>query len=162
MSDLVAMAMACDLTRSLSFWQSDPLTDILYPDASAGHHQLTHDDPDDMPQVHKIVVEIMQSFSDLLVKLDSIQEGDETLLDHCTVLGTTDVSYGRTHQIDEFPIIVAGSACGRLKMGEHYRSGTKENSSKVGLSLLRAVGVNAGSFGDEDAYTEDGLSALEV
>ena len=161
-SELVTMALACDLTRSVSYWQSDPLSDILYTGLTAGHHQLTHDDPDDMPQVNQVVLTIIESFNDFLVGLDQVAEGDETLLDHCAILGTTDVSYGRTHQIDEFPILVAGSACGRLKMGEHYRSETKESTSKVALSLLRAVGVNAGSFGTDDAFTEDSLTAIEV
>jgi hypothetical protein len=162
LSELVAMAFACDLTRSLSFWYSDPLSDVLYAGATAGHHQLTHDEPGDQPQVHDILLEIMGSFADLIEALRAIPEGDGTVLDHSAILGTTDVSYGRTHQIDEFPMLIAGSACGRLKTGQHYRSSTKENAGKVPLSILRALGINAGSFGIDDAYTADGLSAIEV
>jgi hypothetical protein len=161
-SELVAMAYACDLTRSLSYWYSDPLSDVLYDGATAGHHQLTHDEPGDQPQVHEIMLEVMGAFADLLEALRRIPEGDGTVLDHCAILGTTDVSYGRTHQIDEFPMVLAGGACGRLKNGLHYRSVTKENAGKVPLSILRALGINAGSYGVDDALTTDGLSAIEV
>jgi hypothetical protein len=72
------------------------------------------------------------------------------LLDNSVILGTTDVSYGRTHQIDEFPILLAGTCNGALKTGFHYRSATNENTSHVALSLLRAMGVPAASYGAGD------------
>ena len=59
MNELSAMAFACDLTRVLSYWYSDPLSDTLYFDAAAGHHQLTHDEPGDMPTVDRITTAIM-------------------------------------------------------------------------------------------------------
>ena len=102
MTDLVTMAYACDLTRVMSYWYSDPLNNVLYPAATAGHHQLTHDEPGDQPQVHQIVLDAVDAYAQLVASLSSVQEGDGTLLDHTVLLGTTDVSYGRTHQIDEF------------------------------------------------------------
>jgi hypothetical protein len=161
-SELVAMAYACDLTRTVSMWYSDPLSDVLYPGTTGAHHQLTHDEPGEQPQVDAIVMDIVGAYSDLVAALRNIPEGDGTVLDSCAILGTTDVSYGRTHQIDNYPILVAGSACGRLKSGIHYRSSDKENAGKVPLSILRALGLNLGSFGVGEAMTTDGLSALEV
>lgn len=162
MTDLVTMAFACDLTRSLSYWYSHPLTDLLFPDATAGHHQLTHDEPGDQPQVHSIVTSIVRDYAYLVDSLRSIPEGDGTLLDNSVILGTTDVSYGRTHQIDEYPILLAGSACGRLRTGLHYRSTTNENASKVPLSILRAMGIPAASFGEGAGFTDVSLSEIEA
>ncbi len=162
MTDLVAMAYACDLTRSLSYWYSHPLTDLLFPDTTAGHHQLTHDEPGDQPQVHSIVTAIVRDFAYLVSALRDVPEGDGTLLDNSVILGTTDVSYGRTHQIDEYPILLAGSACGALKTGMHYRSETNENASKVPLSILRAMGIPAASFGEGAGFTDTSLSEIEV
>ena len=88
--------------------------------------------------------------------------GDGTLLDHSTILFTTDVSYARTHQIDEYPILVAGGAGGKLKTGFHYRSTTKENACMVTMSLCRALGLNLDTFGRGPDETSQGLSALEV
>ena len=162
MSDLVTMAFACDLTRSLSYWYSHPLTDLLFPDTTAGHHQLTHDEPGDQPQVHSIVTAIVRDFAYLVESLRAIPEGDGTLLDNSVILGTTDVSYGRTHQIDEYPILLAGTGCGALKTGIHYRSTTNESASKVPLTILRAMGIPAASFGEDAGFTDSSLSEIEV
>ena len=88
-------------------------------------------------------------------------EGDGTLLDHCVILGTSEVSLGRTHSIDEMPTLVAGGACGAIQTGMHYRSLGGDNVAKLSLSLIRACGINQASFGEDDAYTEDGLSGVE-
>ena len=162
MADLLVMAYACDLTRVASLWYSDPLSDVLYPGASAGHHQLTHDEPGDMPTVKRITESIMLDGAYFLEQLEQIQEGDGTLLDHSAILFTTDVSYARTHQIDEYPILVAGRAGGRLNSGFHYRSETKENACMVSLSLIRALGLNRAKFGEGPDETSQGLRALEV
>ncbi len=161
MADLVTMAYACDLTRVMSMWYSHPVSDILYPNASAGHHQLTHDEPGDQPQVHEIVVSIMSDFSYLCQSLRDIPEGEGNLLDNSILLATTDVSYGRTHQIDEYPIVLAGSACGSLRTGFHYRSQTQENTSHVAMSILRAMEVRAAEFGEGPGKVTEGLSVIE-
>ncbi|MCB9663976.1 MAG: DUF1552 domain-containing protein [Alphaproteobacteria bacterium] len=162
MADLSVMALACDQTRVLSYWFSDPLNDVLFPGTTAGHHQLTHDEPGDQPQVHEIVLEGMQALAYLLGRLRDVPEGDATLLDHCAVLATTDVSYGRTHQLDEFPLIVAGSAGGRLRTGFHHRSASSDNAGRVPLTLLRALDVPAADWGVDDAWTDKGLGELEA
>jgi len=161
MADLVTMAYACDLTRVMSCWYSHPVSDVLYANATAGHHQLTHDEPGDQPQVHEIVVSIISDLSYLVESLRTIPEGDGTLLDNSVVLATTDVSYGRTHQINEYPIILAGTACGALKTGFHYRSETQENTSLVSLSLLRAMDVRVADFGVGPGNVTSGLSVIE-
>ncbi|MEL6178251.1 MAG: DUF1552 domain-containing protein [Myxococcota bacterium] len=160
-TDLVTMAFACDLTRVLTFWHSDPLNDLLYPETTAGHHQLTHDEPGDQPQVHSIVLAIMESFATMVDTMRSIPEGDGTLLDNSIIMGTTDVSFGRTHQINEYPILLAGTGQGRLKTGFHYRSETKENTSLVSFSLLRAMGVQISEFGVDEGRVTQGLSVIE-
>ena len=111
MSDLLVMAYACDLTRVLSYWYSDPLSDVLYPDAAAGHHQLTHDEPGDMPTVNRITQQIMGDGAYFLEQMEAVKEGGT--FDHCAMLFTTDVSRAH-HQIDEHPILVAGRAGGRI------------------------------------------------
>ena len=160
LGDLVAMAFACDQTRVVSSWYTDPFSDVLFPDANAGHHQLTHDEPGDQPQVNAIVKSIMGDLSQFIQRLKAIPEGDGTVLDHSIVLATTDVSYGRTHLINEYPMILSG---GRqfYKMGLHHRYEFSENACNVSLSIMRAMGLRLNSFGDDDAYTEEGISALE-
>jgi hypothetical protein len=77
------------------------------------------------------------------------------------VLGTTDCARGRDHSIENYPILLAGSACNRLKMGVHHK-GNGENTSQVILSLIRAMGINAADFGIGPVRATDSLSAIEV
>ena len=59
------------------------------------------------------------------------------------------------------PILLAGGGCGRLRTNYHHR-GTGENSSRVMLSILRAMDIQAAEWGAEEGRVTDGLSALEL
>ena len=78
MTDLMVMALACDQTRVFSHWFSDPLTNKLYPEATAGHHSLTHDEPGSQPEVNMITKFVMGELNYMIERLASIEEGDET------------------------------------------------------------------------------------
>lgn len=162
MSDILVMALACDQTRVFSDWFTTSVNNVLFKGAPAGHHQLTHDEPGDQPQVHAILLQIMEELAYLLSALRAVPEGDGTLLDHCAILATTDCSYGKAHSVEEYPILIAGSAGGALKQGIHYRSVASENTSKVGLTLCRAMGLNLDKFGKDAGEVNTGLSAIEV
>ena len=162
MNELITMAYACDLTRVLSYSYSDPLSDVLYFDAQAGHHQLTHDEPGDLPTVNRITTATMADLGDLLTKLRAVEEGDGNLLDHMALLATTDFSYARTHQIDEYPILLAGKANGRLRSGVHIRSETKDNAAMIPLTVVRAMGIAMDQYGEGPDETTQSLSGLEV
>ena len=71
-------------------------------------------------------------------------------------------AYARAHLVENYPIMIAGSAGGALKKGMHYRSVASENTSKVILSLARAMGLDLASFGSDAAMTTEGLSAIEA
>lgn len=160
-SDIITYALACDQTRVFSNFFTYAVNNALFTGSPAGHHQLTHDEGDPQPEVHKIVIQCVQAYATLIQALMTIQEGDSTLLDHCAILGTSDVSLGKTHSLEDFPILIAGSAGGKLKKGIHYASPSSENASKVQLSLVRAVGVDVPAFGSGDGEAKEGLSAIE-
>ena len=160
LADLISMAFACDQTRVLSSWYTDPFSDVLFTEANAGHHQLTHDEPGDQPQVNAIIKHIMGDLASLIQKLKSIPEGDGNILDHTLLFATTDVSYGRSHQINEYPMILAGGG-GEYTMGIHHRYEFAENACNVTLSLMRSMGMPINSFGENNAQTSVGLPELE-
>jgi hypothetical protein len=162
MADILAMALACDQTRVFSLWMTSPVSNILFNGAPKGHHQLTHDEPSPQPEVAKILLQVMTELNYFLKAFDSVAEGTSTLLDHCAVLATTDCSYGRQHLLDEYPLIVAGTANGALKPGLHYRSPSQENTSRLMLTVARAMGLTLPSFGDAEGKTETALTAIEV
>jgi hypothetical protein len=162
MTDIVVMALACDMTRVFSDWFSSPVNNLLFPAAASGHHQLTHDEPGEQPQVNAIVVYIMNELAYLLQAMDAVPEGDGTLLDHSVVLATTDVSYGKSHSVEDYPIVLCGSAGGAIKTGLHYRSPSNENTSKMLLTLSRAMGLTLATYGQDAGHVDDGVSAVEA
>ncbi|MCB9663846.1 MAG: DUF1552 domain-containing protein [Alphaproteobacteria bacterium] len=161
MARLVAMAFACDQTRVASHCFIRPVGNYQFPGTTEGHHQLTHNEPGDQPMVHANTVKQIEALATFCTALDEVAEGSETLLDHTIVLGTSDVSLGKTHAIDEWPTVIVGSGSGTIRTDVHYRSTTKENALKVPLTVIRAMGIARPSFGKDDGYTEDSLGALE-
>ncbi len=162
LADLLAMALACDQTRVFHFQFAPPLTNMLLPDRSDGHHNLTHNEPGDQPEVQAITESVMESFAHLLGALDAIPEGEGTLLDNCVVLGASEVSEGRTHSLQELPLLVAGGGCGRIAVGQHLRPSASTNANHLSFSLLRALGISVPTYGAGETAVADGLPGIEL
>lgn len=159
LTDILVLSLACDQERVFTFQFSNPVNNLLYHGATAGHHQLTHDELGEQPMVQGILQQILAEATYFIQALGKVQEGKSTLLDHCSVLFTTDCCNGRTHAVDEYPMFLAGSANGALVKGLHLRA-PGENVSKLGFTLLQAFGVPATSFGSDEGLVTQGLPAL--
>ncbi len=164
MSELMALALACDMTRAFSVMYSSAGSGVVVWPAGAnnGLHQMCHDEGAPQPTVHRAVVFIMEQLAHFLRRLRDTPEGDGNLLDHCSILCTTELSEGNVHSNDEFPILIAGKGGGRLRGGVHYRSHGRENASKAVLTALRGAGIPLGGFGAEAGHVTDSLGALEA
>jgi hypothetical protein len=158
-SELVAMALACDQTRVFFDMYSQPVNNTLFGDTPAGHHQLTHDEGGDQPTVRSILQLIMADFATFLTTLKNVQEGDGTLLDNTLVLATTDCGYGRNHSLDEYPILLAGGAATGIRLGEHLRA-RDENACKVSLAILQAMAVRTSEFGVGEGHVTTPLAGV--
>lgn len=161
-SKLLALALACDQTRVFTEVLTRPVGNYLFPHSSVGHHRLTHDEPGDQPEVKAVVIQIMEQFAYLLSALDEIPEGDGTLLDHTYLVGTSEVSLGRSHSLEDLPFLIAGGGGQTLKSGVHYHSAGGESTSSAFLSIMRAAGLRQQDWGIGDQYTSIGLSTIEV
>ena len=162
MVDICTMALACDQTRVASNFFTQSVDNVLFPDIPIGHHQLTHDEPGEQPQVHEIVLKIMTEAAYMIDAFRQIPEGDGTMLDNTALLCTSEISYGRTHSLDDMPLIIGGTARGFLKKGIHYRSHSSENATKVMLTLIRSMGIRMAEFGQDNAHVTESLSAIEA
>jgi hypothetical protein len=166
MSDLIAMALACDQTRVFSMMFTGSVAGTIFSEVNVngGHHQLTHDEPGDQPMVQATTVYTIEMFAVLLNALKNVPEGAGNLLDNSVILGTTDTSDGRFHNLLDYPILIAGAAGGFLKYpGIHYRSPSgDENTSNALLTVLRAAGTNLDTVGAQDGLSTTSCSAIEV
>lgn len=163
MSDLLAMALACDATRVWSnlFNGSVSGTYFWNIDASNSFHQLTHDEPGDQPKVHQIVMFIMEEFAYLLNALKNTPQGDGNLLDYSVILASSDTNSGQRHNIDDYPILVAGKGGGALQTGRHVRS-LGANTTRVLLTCLKAMDCPHTTFGEAGGMTDRGVSEIEA
>jgi hypothetical protein len=163
MAKLGALAMATDQTRVFNLAISEPGSNIFVPGDPLGYHITTHMEAIDLtlgyqPSVAKYNVYSMELLASVLKEMDAIQEGDGTLLDHSMVMAYSDQSYAKIHAVDGIPIMLAGSASGRMKTGYHIAGGGNP-VSRVGLTVQKAMGISIdnwgkGSMETRSAYTE--------
>ncbi|MCB9662959.1 MAG: DUF1552 domain-containing protein [Alphaproteobacteria bacterium] len=162
MSELVALALACDQTRVASVQFSTCGSGVVFwqVGASDGMHVTCHTEADPQPLVHAATVFTMEQLAVFLQTLKDTPDGNGNLLDHSVVLCTSELSLGALHTNDEFPLLIAGRGNGRLKGGWHYRSYWKENASKAVLTALHGAGVTLPSWGVDEGYIDKTVGAL--
>ena len=168
MSDLVALALACDLTRVFSVQFSTCGSGVIIHTAGAtdGLHRTTHDEPmsgtpSTQPIVHAATIYTMGQLATFLDKLDQTPMGAGTLLDHCSIACTTEHTDGRIHRYEDFPFLIAGLGSGRLRGDVHHRGNGNESITQAGLTALRGAGLPVASFGSQDGFTQQSIRALE-
>jgi len=161
-ADVLALALACDLTRAFSVQFSTAGSGVvMWPVGAANSlHQICHDEAQPQPTVHAATVFTMEQLAVFLRRLRDTEEGAGNLLDRCSILCTSELSDGWTHSNQEFPILIAGTGDGRLRGGVHYRSSSNRNTSDAVLTALRGAGVPAPSFGADAGYTESVVGEL--
>jgi hypothetical protein len=166
MSDLLAIAFACNQTRVFSMMFTGSVAGTVFWEVglTGGHHDLTHNEPGIQPQVQAATVFTMQMFAVLLNSLKAVPEGAGNVLDNCAILASTDTSDGRYHNVRDYPILVAGKGGGFLKYpGVHYRSPTgNESTSTTLLSVLRAAGTNLTQVGAGGGLTTVSCTGIEA
>jgi hypothetical protein len=101
----------------------------------------------------------MDTFASLLKMMDSVKEGNGTLLDHSLVLATSESNYAKLHSIDSLPIMVAGSAGGKWKTGQHL-VGKGDPVTRVGLTIQQVLGMSVDSWGAGAMQTSKAVSEV--
>lgn len=164
LADVLALALACDQTRvfNLSLWRM--FTDVRFEGEAVGYHQMTHDESVDaqlgyQPMSQRFLVEAMGCWQYLLKALDRVPEGDGTLLDHLALFAHSGTEFPKEHGTQNIPLMIAGSASGRLKAGQHIAGGASPNA-RVALTLQQAFGVPIGEWGIDENATSSPVSDL--
>jgi hypothetical protein len=88
-------------------------------------------------------------------KLQSIPEGDGTILDRTLILYGTNMGNSNQHLHYDVPHILVGGASGQLKGGRHlaYPSKTVPTGNLL-LSILDMYGIHQESIGDSTGRLE--------
>jgi hypothetical protein len=162
LSSLVAVALSCNLTRVFSFMLTSPASTHVFSNLGAPNdmHTTCHDGQ--WQRVYDITSYHMQAFARLLDELAAIQDPTgQTLLDRCLVYGTSEYGEGWKHGVQEMPVVLAGTAAGKLQTGWHIRE-PAGNMAKAHVTILRALGIDTPSYGFNGAETSDEFTELHV
>jgi hypothetical protein len=164
MSDLLAYAFGCDITRVASFMLSGGAAETVYGELgqNSAHHENTHNPGSRMEDINEVVIFNMQRFAYLLERLMGTPDGAEkNVLDNSVVMMSSDCSEGWSHSVFDQPIVVAGGGGGCLvHPGIHYRSPSGENPSDILLSCLRCFDPAAASVGGGAPMSSTPLAAI--
>lgn len=158
MCDIIAIAFQTNKTRVASLLISRDLSAMYYPflNVKEGHHAASHaNNTDGYERIARFHV---SQFAYLAEKLDSMKEGDGTVLDHTCLMFLSNLWIGRKHDNFRLPLILAGGLGGTLKTGRalNYLKDTEDNRKMCSLylSLMDRFGVKVDEFGDSRTRLE--------
>lgn len=159
-SELLALGLACNITRVFSFMLSSPASTHVFGELGirSGMHTVCHEG--EWEQVRDITALQMQCFAVLLDRLaETTDPTGASLLDRAAVYGVSEYGEGYQHSVAEMPVVIAGRANGALVPGHHLRE-AGGNISRAQLTLLQALGLDLPQFGFHGGETREAFTEL--
>jgi hypothetical protein len=158
MCDIIAIAFQTNKTKVASLIISRDLSAMYYPflNVKDGHHSASHNNnSDDYEKISRFHVE---QYAYLASKLDSMKEGDGTVLDHSCLMFLSNMWIGRKHDNFRLPLVLAGGLGGTLQTGRSIsyldQAEDKRKMCSLYLSLMDRYGIQQKSFGDSSERLE--------
>lgn len=164
MSQLVTYALSCELTNVFLFQHGRPAAH--YDMSNIGinvdvHDNLSHQEGGQQPTLQKAMQYWHNQGRVLMEMLQNTPDGAGNLLENSLVYGTSDVSFGRSHSVKDYPILLFGKAGGALKGNQHFRS-PGANVGSVLLTLLNIYGAELKEFGGGGGQVSSEVSEIFV
>lgn len=155
MCDIVAIAFQTDKTRVASLLLNRDISGLCYPflDVHAAHHGASHHDQTD--EYERISRYYCSQLAYLAARLDSMREGETSVLDNSCLMYLSNMWSGTRHDASKVPLLTVGGLGGTLETGRvlDYTAAGDENRKlcSLYLSLMDRMGVKLPRFGDADA-----------
>jgi hypothetical protein len=148
--DIMARALVCGVTHVATLQNNSADGNVTVPIGSGlPHHNTSHGDQVTFSQVQRWYVAKFRSFLDKLNVPDPLDPSGKTVLDNSIVLWLSEclpVDHGSM----SVPCFYAGSAGGRLKVGQQFNLEGATNRHLM-LAICQALGIPASDsahFGD--------------
>lgn len=160
MCDIIAIAFQTDKTRAATLLLARDLSAMYYPflEVREGHHAASHNNTSE--GYERISRFHLSQLAYLAAKLDSMPEGEGTVLDNSCLMFLSNMWIGRKHDNSRLPLVLAGGLGGTLKTGRtlDYLQAGNDNRKicSLYLSIMERMGVKLDSFGDANT----GLQSL--
>lgn len=152
MGDLMVLAFQTDTTRVSTFMFANEGSNRSYKSVgvSDGHHEMSHHqrNPEKLEALKKINTFHTTQLAYILEKMNSIKEGDKTLLENSMVLYGAGICDGDRHNHDDLPLLLAGKAGGKISSGKHLKFTNGTPMSNLFLSMSDKLGVPQENIGD--------------
>ncbi|MGY8694988.1 MAG: DUF1552 domain-containing protein, partial [Verrucomicrobiia bacterium] len=151
MMDLMVLSFWTDTTRAGTLMTAHGFSrqNFSFLDGvTSDHHGMSHHKNqeqavDEYTRVSRWYIEQLAYF---LEKMQSIDEGNGSLLDNSTVLYGSSMKDGNGHKKENLPIVLAGRAGGALKPGGHVVCDEHTPLANLHLTLLQKYGVETDHF----------------
>jgi len=152
MFDLMTIAMRTDLTRVMTIMLAREGSNRPYREIgiSDGHHNLTHhkNNAEWIEKIRRINRYHVECFAKFLAKLDSIEDGGGSLLDHSMIVYGSGLADGNRHTHHDLPVVVAGGAKGKMKTGRHIQYPSFTPMTNLFMTMLEYMEVRTDTIGD--------------
>jgi hypothetical protein len=157
MFDLMAVAFQADITRVFAFMMGRELSAKTYPAIGVNepHHAVSHhqNNPARIELYAATNAYHAQLVATYLKKLESIPDGNGTLLDNSLLMWGSGLSNPNVHSFDPLPVVLLGGNSGRLKGGRHVAVKDAPMGNLL-LTLAHQGGVELDKFGDSTGTIE--------
>ena len=158
MCDIIAIAFQTDRTRVASLIISRDLSAMYYPflEVAEGHHAASHNNLSE--GYERIARFHVSQLAYLASKLDSMPEGEGTVLDNSCLMFLSELWIGRLHDNTRLPLVLAGGLGGTLETGRalNYLKAGDDNRKMCSLylSIMDRMGIKLDRFGDATTRLE--------
>jgi hypothetical protein len=149
MCDILVLGFQTDATRVCTLKLNNDHSSLRFPHLGVDymiHHLLSHSDTADWLRVNQFFLEQVRYVAR---KMNSIQEGERTLLDNTMLLFCSSMLTG-SHDATKLPVIVLGGAGGQIRGGRvlDYLDKPNRKMCSLYLSMLDKCGIRLNKFGD--------------
>lgn len=154
MCDIVAIGFQTDKSRVATLLLNRDLSGLFYPflDVTSTHHSASHKDRSD--EYERISRYYCSQYAYLAKRLDSMPEGDATVLDHSCLLFISSMWSGNAHDSSKVPVLLTGGMSGRLETGRVLDYVGKDDDDRklcsMYLSIMDRMGMKQDHFGDAE------------
>jgi hypothetical protein len=149
MCDILVLGFQADATRVCTLKLNNDHSSLRFPHLNVDymiHHLLSHSDTADWLKVNQFFLE---QVGYVARKMNSIHEGERTLLDNSMLLYCSSMLTGG-HDATKLPVVVLGGAGGQIRGGRvlNYLDKPNRKMCSLYLSMLDKCGIHLNKFGD--------------
>jgi len=154
--DLIALAFVTDTTRVSTMMFGYGASWNTYPDSGVTeqHHTISHYNEQSPKLDHYTQLNRYHAscFAYLVDKLRSMREGEGTVLDNSMLLFGSELGQGGIHNVNNLPVMLAGSGGGTIATGRHIKLPKDTPMSNLLLEMINRmqIGQPLDRFGESN------------